>query len=84
MEIRSIKLAPIVPQSGNIVRASRVIAHRQSPPLMPKAYNPYAASWEESITCRETTTGTYEAISGNDSVILEQSNRKGQIVDIWL
>jgi hypothetical protein len=84
MEIRSIELIPIFPQPGNINRVSRAVDCRQSSLLRPKGSNPYISNWKESITCHETTTGTYEAISANDPATLEGNSHKGQLIDIWL
>jgi len=84
MKIRSVELAPSVPPTGNINPASRGFAHRQASLLYLKNYSPYSLYKEESITLRETQTGTYEVIAGNDAVILERACRKGQVIDFWI
>jgi len=46
----------------------------------------YYVNQEESITCRETSAGTYEAIlTGNDLAVHgKATDKKGQIIDLWI
>ncbi len=84
IKIGAMDVTPVVPQTGSVSQAARDAARRQVAALRPKSYNPYASYREESITCRETTAGTYEAVLGSDLVVHDQGGRKGQLVDFWI
>ena len=77
-------IAPIIPQAGHVQRVTQEDSRRQPSSVRLQPYRSYAPPREESITCRETTTGTYEAVLGADPVLREQSSRKGQIIDLWI
>jgi len=78
------ELAPISHQTSPINRVGREVIWQQR--SLPKLtiLHPYTSYREESITCRETTTGTFECISGNDQGSYGRSGYKGQMIDIWV
>jgi hypothetical protein len=84
LRIGATDITPVIPQAGRVEQAVREATRRPSVPLRPQPFSLYASRREESITCRETATGAYEAILGNDPVLQEPSSRKGQIVDLWI
>ena len=75
---------PVIIQTGRVQQEAQEANRRPPVPLRPQSYSVYASRREDSITCHETVTGTYEAILGNDPVLHEPSSRKGQIVDLWI
>ena len=84
IKIGATDVTPISPQTGNVNQAAREIARSQVAPARSRPFNPYAAVRQDAITCRETVTGTYEAILGSDAVIHDQIPQKGQIIDFWV
>jgi hypothetical protein len=75
-----------VPQTGVAARVAQEVSRQQMRVLHGRPAMPYGINREESITCRETTAGTYEAVlSGIEPAIYgPASSRKGQIVDLWI
>ena len=83
-KIGNTDITSITPQAGHTQRTTQDAFRRSSKLIPPPLNRLYNARREESITCQETATGTYEAILGNDPVFLEPSSRKGQIIDFWI
>ncbi len=86
LKIGTTDVAPVVAQTNPTGRAAQEAARQQSRAPRQKPHIPYSVRQEESITCRETSAGTYEAIlTGNDPAIHGRAeNRKGQIIDLWI
>jgi len=84
IKIGAMDVLPVAVQNANVQRAAQEGARRQAASARPKPFNPYVYYRHESITCRETGAGTYEAVLGNDLVVHEQVSLKGQIVDLWI
>lgn len=75
-----------IPQMDAAERAAQQVARQQARVLHAKPMNPYGINKAEAITCRETTTGSYEAVlSGMEPANYDvDSSCKGQIVDLWI
>jgi hypothetical protein len=86
MKIGTTDVVPVVAQTNPAGRVAQEAARQQSRVSRQKPHTPYSVHQEESITCRETSTGTYEAIlTGNDLAIHGKAeDRKGQIIDLWI
>lgn len=75
-----------VPQMNAAERVAQQYARQQGRVLPLRSAAPYGINREDSITCRETTAGTYEAVlsSMEPTVYGPTSSSKGQIVDLWI
>ncbi|MDD5171224.1 MAG: hypothetical protein PHN75_20575 [Syntrophales bacterium] len=84
MKIGRTEITPVVSQTGYVGRADRELARQQGGLRAKSSYASYPSDREESITCRETSSGTYEAILKGDSLVQESLGYKGRIIDFWI